>query len=237
MADEGSLDEVIMGLTHMIKQKSTFEQEQTMANLMGYLQRHTKMHPLRTIAYVRNMLIKLNLNKKVEQQLKFENELINTNTAPPAKVYNGIEIGTNLSFVSDSDEEPVVEDNLFEKHTRENKGSEQASVTKILSKFDKRQPLALQDNDEIEFCKKVSYGKGVALPKMKGETEDRTKLTVIDKLITEPRINTLSIEISQMPALQQLVLQNTNIGDVFFAKLLKSIHSSAMFFKSLSYKG
>jgi hypothetical protein len=69
------------------------------------------------------------------------------------------------------------------------------------------------------------------------DDEKHTTVSIVDKLLTETRIMALIDATRLMDRLQVLELQNTNLTDVHFGKLLGTINGSANFFRSLTYRG
>ena len=90
---------------------------------------------------------------------------------------------------------------------------------------------------KVVFAKTMSRGNQLAMPLLANDGKSLVRLNLIDQPITEIKMQALINAAQFMNTLQILVLQNTNISDLFMAKLLGNVGKSAKFFRSLTYRG
>lgn len=62
-------------------------------------------------------------------------------------------------------------------------------------------------------------------------------MKIVNKILIDQKMAALIDAARYMTTLQSLVLQNNNIADRFLAKLLSNFCTSALFFRSLTYRG
>ena len=120
------------------------------------------------------------------------------------------------------------------------------SLAKLLQKLEfsdimkkgGRSALKLPEGDaKVQFCKFMHRSTQLAMPLLDNQGRSLYSINIVNKMLSDTKIQALIDAARYFNTLQTMVLDNTNISDNFLAKLLQNIYSSAHYFRSLTYRG